>query len=159
MPRALLAALLALGCAAVLAGGAPRAAHAATAQVTIDVPQGKVKSVRLRHLPRGTLVAIVIRSTGKLGVALVSRTQLKTRKPRALFRAALDRKISFKVAIPESDDYYLVLDNRRGAETVTVTTTVRAVQGKKKTPAPRAPVVPKSGGKFDETRAMGAAQA
>jgi len=63
------------------------------------------------------------------------------------------------VAIPESDDYYLVLDNRRGAKTVTVTATVRAVQRKKKAPAPRAPVIPKNGGKLDETRATGAVRA
>jgi hypothetical protein len=157
MPRPLLAALLVLACAAALAAAPPAAA--ATAQVTLDVPQGKIKSVRLRHLPRGTQVAIAIRSTGRLGVALVSRAQLKTGKPRALFRAALDRRMSFKVAIPQSDDYYLVFDNRRGDDAVTVTATVQAVQGKKKTPPPGAPVLPNSGGKFDETRAAGAARA
>jgi hypothetical protein len=159
MPRALLAAaVLVLGCAAALAGAA-RSAAAATAQVTIDVPQGKLKSVRLRHLPRGTLVAFAISATGKLAVELVSRTQLKTGKPRALFRAALDRRISFKVAIPRSDAYYLVLDNRRGAEPVTVTATVQAVRGKKQTPLPEEQRIPRPGGKFDETRAAGAARA
>jgi hypothetical protein len=145
-----------LGCAAALAG-APRPATAATAQVTIEVPQGKLKSVRLRHLPRGTLVAISISATGRLGVALVSAKQLKAGKPRALFRAVLDRRISFKVAIPESDDYYLALDNRRGASAVTVTATVQAVQRKRN--APGTPAKPKSGGKFDETRAADAARA
>ena len=156
MSRALLAALLALGCAAMLAA---RPATAATAQVTLEVPQGKLKSVRLRHLPRGTLVGIGIRATGRLGIALVSATQLKSGKPRALFRAALDRKMTFKVAIPRSDDYYLVLDNRRGAEAVTVTATVQAVRGKDKTPLPDEPAAPRRGGKFDETRAAGAARA
>jgi hypothetical protein len=157
MPRALLAAAaLALGCAAALAA---RPAAAATAQVTIDVPQGKLKSVRLRHLPRGTLVAFAISATGRLAIELVSRTQLKTGKPRALFRAALDRRMSFKVAIPRSDDYYLVLDNRRGAEAVTVTATVQAVRGKKQTPLPEEQRIPRPGGKLDETRAAGAARA
>jgi len=155
VPRPLLAlaAGLALGGAVVLAG-APSAA-AATAQVTIDVPAGKIKSVRLRHLPRGTKVSIALRSNGKLAVDLLSGTQARTRGRKAvLFRAAFDRKISFKVTIPTSDDYYLVFDNRRGADTVTVIATVEAEAGKRK----KAPAVPKPGGKFDQTRAAGAAR-
>ena len=152
MPRALLARLLALACAALLAGAAQFGA-AATAQVTIEVPQGKAKSVRLRHLPRGTLVGVAIRASGRLGVALVSGTQLKSKKPEALFRAALERRMSFKVVIPETSDYYLVLDNRRGAEPVKATATIEAVRGRKRTPAPGAPAIPKSGGKLDETQA------
>jgi len=157
VPRPLLAlaAGLALGCAMALAG-VPSAA-AATAQVTIDVPAGKVKSVRLRHLPRGAQVGFVIIANGKLGVALVGGKQLKGGKARALFRAAFSRRISFKVAIPASDDYYLVLDNRRGAATITVTATVEAEAGKRK--APSAPALPKPGGKFDQTRAAGGARA
>ncbi len=154
MPRPLLAlaAGFALGCAAALAGVAPAAA--ATAQVTIDVPAGKVKSVRLRHLPRGTQVGFVIIANGKLGVALVGGKQLKGGKASALFRAAFSRRLSFKIAIPASDDYYLVLDNRRGAATVRVTATVEAEAGKKKAPA-----APKREEKLDQTRAAGAARA
>lgn len=150
MPRAVLAQWLALGCVALLAA-APQPGIAATAQVTIEVPQGKVKSVRLRHLPRGTLVGIAVSVSSRLGVALVSAKQLKEKRPTALFRAALERRISFKVTIPESDDYYLVLDNRRGAGPVKVTATVQAVRGKKNPPS--APVLPKRDGKFDQTRA------
>ncbi|MGA7986635.1 MAG: hypothetical protein WCA01_15760 [Burkholderiales bacterium] len=149
MPRALLAQLLAFGCAALLAG-APQRGWAATAQVSIEVPQGKVKSVRLRHLPRGTLVGIAISASARLGVALVGAKQLKSGKPGALFRAVLERRISFKVAIPESDDYYLVFDNRRGASPVSVTATVQAVQVRKR---PRAPSVPKRDATFEQTRA------
>lgn len=157
MPRPLLglAAGLALGCAAALAGAPPAAA--ATAQVTIDVPAGKIKSVRLRHLPRGTKVGIAITANGRLGVALVSGKQLKGGKPKALFRAAFSRRISFKVAIPASDDYYLVLDNRRGTATVTVTATVKAVRGNRK--LPDTPTPPKSGGRLDQTRAAAGARA
>jgi hypothetical protein len=138
-----------LACAAMLAG-APQAAVAATAQVTIEVPQGKAKSVRLRHLPRGTLVGIAIRASGRIGVALVHAKQLIQKKPRALFRATLERRMSFKVAIPESGDYYLVLDNRRGTKPVRVTATVQAVRGKKRPPAP---ALPKRDGKMEQTRA------
>jgi len=152
VPRALLTGLLALGCAALF-GGAPRAG-AATAQVTLEVPAGKLKSVRLRHLPRGAQVAFAISSNGRLGVALVSRKQLESGKAKALFRASFAHKMSFKVAIPASDDYYLVLDNRRGSRAVTVTATVEAEAGKKK--APEAPSPPDGGGRLDQTRAAAA---
>jgi hypothetical protein len=154
VPRALLTALLALGGAALLFAGAPRAG-AATAQVTLEVPAGKLKSVRLRHLPRGAQLAFAISSNGRLGIALVSKTQLESGKAKALFRASFAHKFSFKVAIPASDDYYLVLDNRRGERAVTVTATVEAEAGKKK--APDAPSPPEGGGRFDHTRAAGAA--
>ena len=157
MPRAVLGRLLGLGCAAILACAALPGA-AATAQVTIEVPQGKTKSVRLRHLPRGTLVGVAVSASARLAIALVSATQLKLPKPEPLFRGALDRKMSFEVVIPETSDYYLVLDNRSGAEPVTATATIQAVQGKKAPPAQPSPVVPKKGSKLDETRAAGAEQ-
>ncbi|MGH8739114.1 MAG: hypothetical protein ACREVC_17310 [Burkholderiales bacterium] len=144
--------MLALGCAVALAGAAVPAA-AATVQVTLNVPRGKAESVRLRRLPRGTVVGIALSASGRLGVALVGGAQLKTKKPRALFRALVSRNMSFKVVIPESDDYYLVLDNRRGNEAVNVTATVQAVRGKKKAPAP---AMPKSGGKLEQTRGSAA---
>jgi hypothetical protein len=142
MPREVLAPLLALVAAAVLAGVAPPAA-AASAKVTIEVPRGKLKSVRLRHLPRGARLALAVSVSGPLEVELVSKTQLKSKHPVALVRATLDRKLSFRLVIPTSDDYYLVLDNRRGEMPVRVTATVSASRAK-----------PKSDGDFDQTRAV-----
>lgn len=157
MPRALLAPLLALGCTALLSG-APRTVSAATAQVTLEVPRGKAQSVRLRHLPRGALISVSIRASARLVVVLKSARQLKAKSPDAVFRGALERRLSFRIRIPETDDYYLVLDNRRGAGAVKVTATVRAVRGKKqKPPPPPAPDQPKRDGKFEQTRAAGSA--
>jgi hypothetical protein len=104
--------LLAQGCAALLACAA-QPCVAAGAQVSIEVPQGKTKTVRLRQLPRGTVLGVAISVSGKLLIALVSAAQLKSPKPEPLFRGAVDSKMSFKVEIPEASDYYLVLDNRQ----------------------------------------------
>jgi len=90
------------------------------ARVSIEVPQGKTKTVRLRQLPRG----------------------------------AVDSKMSFKVEIPEASEYYLVLDNRRGAGPVKATATIRAERG---AASPSRPP-PAKGGKLNEARA-GAAPA
>ena len=153
MPRALLAPLLALGCAALLSG-APQSSMAATAQVTLEIPRGKAQSVRLRHLPRGALISISILASARLVVLLKSAKQIRAKSPDAVFRGTLQRRLSFRIRIRETDDYYLVLDNRRGKGPVKVTATVRAERGKK--PAP-APVQPKRDGKLEQTRAAGCA--
>jgi hypothetical protein len=118
--------LCALAGAALLVAAPP--ALAPTAEVTIEVPPGKTRSVRLRNLPLGTEVSVTVRATGKLLFALVSAGQLKSPRPKALFRGALERRISFRVVIPETSDYYLVLDNRRSAQAVEATATIRAQQ-------------------------------
>jgi hypothetical protein len=120
MQGALLAALLFLAAAPAVA---------ADAAVSLEVPAGESKNVRLRNLPLGTMLAIRIVSSGKLAVALVSQKQ------KALFRGALERRLSFRVQIPESGDYYLVLSNRQGAETLEVQADIRAEPGRRK-PAP-----------------------
>jgi hypothetical protein len=143
--------LLAQGCAALLACAA-QPCVAAGAQVSIEVPQGKTKTVRLRQLPRGTVLGVAISVSGKLLIALVSAAQLKSPKPEPLFRGAVDSKMSFKVEIPEASDYYLVLDNRRGTEPVKATATIRA---EKSAARPSEPP-PRKGGKLNEARAAAA---
>ena len=141
--------LLALAGASLIACAA-QLAIAATAQVSVEVPQGAVRTVRLLHLPRGTVVGVAISASGKLLLALVSGVQLKSSKPEAVFRGSLERRMSFKVVVPETSDYYLVLDNRRGAEPVKATATIRAESG---AAAPPVPTPPKKGSKLNEARA------
>jgi len=68
VPRALLIALLLLACPS----------FAADAAVSLEVPAGQSKSVRLRNLPSGTVLQVAIKSSGRLLVALVSAKQLKS---------------------------------------------------------------------------------
>ena len=133
--------------------GAPAAA--ASAQVSVEVPAGKTKTVRLRKLPRGAVIGVAVVASGKLRIALVSAIQLMSKKPEALFRVALERRLSFRVVIPESSDYYLVLDNRRGTEPVKTTATISAQKGAEKPSRPP----PAKDGKMNETRAATRPQA
>jgi hypothetical protein len=148
---------VALGAALTFAGSDVPAAGG-TVQVSVEIPDGKTRTIRLRKLPRGTVVAVRVRAEGALQIALISAAQLKSRKPEALFRGALDRSITFQVTLPESGDYYLVLDNRRGSEPIKARATIRAAR---KSAAPRtpAPSEKKPGGKFDQTRAAPGAHA
>lgn len=131
--------------ATLLLTGTEAAAAGGLAQVSVEVPAGKTRTVRVRNLPRGTVIGVAINAAGTLRVALVSATQLKSSKPVALFRGALERRLSFRVVIPETSDYYLVLDNRRGTGPVQTTATIRAHKGATRPP-------PAKDGKMKETR-------
>jgi hypothetical protein len=128
MPRALLAALLLL-----IAGSAA----AADAALSIEIGAGKAKNIRLRNLPRGATMAVRIVTSGKLLVGLVSERQLRAPKPGSmpLFRGMVERQVTFRVSIPDSGDYFLVLSNRGGTTALEVQAEIRAVAGAK--PAPR----------------------
>ena len=109
---------------------APGAANEAA--VSTEVPAGQSKSVRLENLPQGAVLTIAIVTSGRLLVALVGAKELKRSRSRAkaLFRGAVDRKLAFRITIHEADDYYLVLNNRKGSEALTVETQIRAVRGR-----------------------------
>jgi hypothetical protein len=98
----------------------------------------------MRSVAAGTVVAVRIVTSGRLLVALVGLKQLKEPKPdsKPVFRAVVQDKLSFRVTIPQTDDYLLVLNNRAGRETLSVEAEIRAVR--------RAPKPPPSG---SETRA------
>jgi hypothetical protein len=143
---------LAISVALLLGHTAP--VVAATVQVSTEVPAGKTKTVRLRRLPRGAIVAVRVRSSGALQVALVSALALKSPDPKSLFRGALESKLTFQVVVPASSDYYLMLDNRRGSKTVQVETTISAKKGAATPPRPP-PDKPelRPGGKLEQTSA------
>lgn len=100
--------------------------------MSTEVPAGQSKSVRLRNLPQGAVLTIAIKTSGRLLVALVGAKELKRSRSQAktVFRGAVDRRLGFRVTIPEADDYYLVLNNRKGTEALTVETQIRAVRGR-----------------------------
>jgi hypothetical protein len=111
---------------------------AADAALSLEVPAGKSKNIRLRNLPAGGAMAVRIISSGKLLVALISERQLKSPQPGALplFRGVVERRIAFRVTIPEGGDYFLVLSNRGGAEALEVQAEIRAERGAQPKPAP-----------------------
>ena len=113
-------------------------AAAAEAAVTTEVPPGQSKSIRMRGIPAGTIVAVRIVTSGRLLVALVGMKQLKEPKPdsRPVFRGVVQEKLSFRVTISEADDYLLVLNNRAGKETLNVETEIRALR-RRPAPAPK----------------------
>ena len=114
--RVLFTCLAALMIIALTANGS--VAQAAKAQVNSKVPAGKWKAVRLKNLPEGASLSVRVAANGSLVVILVHESELK-RYPSPIspaFQGTLDRTLSFSVAIPDSGNYYIIFDNRRGAE-------------------------------------------
>jgi hypothetical protein len=93
---------------------------------TLTVPSGNLKTVQIRNLPAGAMIQVQLECTGALLVAFVDSRAAQNRT-RPLFATLLDRKASFTVTIPDTDDYYIVLDNRKGNVDQEVSLLVRAV--------------------------------
>ena len=93
-------------------------ALAVRASVQAEVAASTWKSIRLRGLPKGGSLAVRVESSGPVSLLLIHESQLaRFPKPvRPAFAASLDRRLSFRVTLPVAGTYYVVLDNRKGAE-------------------------------------------
>jgi len=97
--------------------------------VSVTIPSGTWKAVRLRNLPRETVVAVALRCDGSLTVGLVNAPD-HARFPdvaNPLFLGQAESKLGFSATIPQPGDYFVVLDNRNGTgpRRITMTTTAR----------------------------------
>jgi hypothetical protein len=99
--------------------------------VNVDVQAGAYKSIRLKKMPKGAVIDVSIESNGSIFVALVN-TKGFTGSSTPLFAGQIDKKISFTVTIPEIDDYYLVIDNRKGIEERKVSIALNAMGPRQK---------------------------
>jgi hypothetical protein len=105
---------------------------AAEAQLNSKVPPGKWKAVRLKNLPEGASLGVKVIATGSLVVILVREAELK-RYPEPLnpvFQGTLDKTLTFSVVIPDSDHYFIILDNRRGTSERQVRVLIQAQAAK-----------------------------
>lgn len=106
-------------------------AFAGQAALTADVPGGQHKTLRLRNLPKDAQIAVAIQSTGRITVTFLNEADFK-RLPNPVepvFTAPVAQTISFALTMPETGDYYVILDNTRGTESQKVKMVIRAVSG------------------------------
>ena len=114
--------------------------HAASAELSAEVPAKKWKALRLRGLPQGASLAVRVETSGPLVVIFVHQSELKRfpeNRLRPQFSGAVERRLSFRVRLPAAGDYYVILDNRRGDGDREVRVQIQAVPARK--PAPRPP--------------------
>ena len=104
--------------------------------LSVDVPSGRWKTVRLRNVPTGTIVAVEVQTSRDVIVALVDGTEYR-RYPavqRPLFSGRVEKHISFSVTTEAAGDYFVVFDNLSGREARAVTVKVLASRGKQPVP-------------------------
>jgi hypothetical protein len=113
----------------------------AAAQTTVrtDVPAGRWRTVRVRAVRAGARLGVQVSLGGVIEIALVrgSEATRTLNLSAALFRAPVDRKLSFTVTAPTAGDYYVVLDNRRGTEAQSVELVLEARRPGATPPPPR----------------------
>ena len=112
----------------------PNCAHAAEAALTVEVPAGQFRRARLTNLPKDAVLAVLVQTSarGKLIVNLINERafQNPSKPEEPVFMGSVERRLSFTVTIPETGNYFLVLDNRRGAETQKIRLGIRAERGR-----------------------------
>ena len=107
---------------------APTAALAAEAAMSVEVPPGQYRSLRMRNLPKDAVVAVAIQTPDKLAASVVSEIDYR-RYPKPedpVFMGTVDKRLSFTVTIPQTGHYFLVFDNRQGSAPQKVKFVVRA---------------------------------
>lgn len=99
-----------------------------SASFSREVAAGKWTGVRLRNLPKGASLAVQVKTDGEVTALLLNETSYR-RLPavdRPLFQGKTADRISFSIRVPETGNYYLVLDNRDGVEARKFTIDVKA---------------------------------
>lgn len=120
-------------CLLALALCASPGARAAEAAMSMDLPGGKHKAVRLRNLPKGAVMAVAVQTSGPIAISLLSESEYR-RFPSIqdpVFLGTVDRKLSFTVTIPDAGNFYLVLDNRKAEDARKVKFLIRAQRGQR----------------------------
>jgi hypothetical protein len=117
-----------LGVLLVVAASSAAAAKGQSSSFTLEVPAHGWKVARFRGLPRrGTLTVDVVTS-GPVEILLfdVDGYRRFPSAERPLIRGSTADKFGFSARLPRSGDYFLVLDNRAGAEARQVSVAVTA---------------------------------
>ncbi len=110
--------------------GVPQLATAASGEASfmIDVPPGKWKALKIRHLPQTTKVGVATTATSPVFIIFLDEENYShyPRVTRPLFQGRIKTKLGFSVTIPDSGNYYVVFDNREGVRESSIAMTVKA---------------------------------
>jgi len=106
-------------------------AKSQTATVTVDVNAGQHKAVRLKNLPRDSVVQVDISCDGAVTVLFIAEEQYQKYPniSRPLFQSTVRDRINFTVRIPATGNYHLVLDNGTGSRVVKAAATISGSSG------------------------------
>lgn len=102
-----------------------------SAQISLDVPTGKWKTIRLKNLPRNAAVKIEVKSDSAVTLTIMDETKYKQypKIKRPLLQSRVINKFSFTVRIPAAGHYYVVFDNSTGLREARLDVTISGASG------------------------------
>lgn len=102
-----------------------------SAQLAIDVPAGKWKTVRLKNLPMNAAVKVEIKSEGAVTLFFIDQKNYEKYPniKRPLFKSRVINTLSFTVKIPSTGHYYLIFDNVAGVREARLDVTIYGASG------------------------------
>ena len=114
-------------------------AWGAKAELNAQVPAEQWKALRLRGLPKDASLAVRVESSGPIRVIFLHQSELQRfPKPvRPVFAGTAERRLSFRVTLPIAGSYYVILDNRKGAEAREVRVLIEALGPQRSKPRPK----------------------
>ena len=110
--------------------------------LSVQVPPGKWKAVRLPALPKDAVVGVRAQTSGEVMLAFLDAEDYK-RFPapaRPLFNGRVEKRIALALRMPAAGDYFVVLDNRLGGEPQTVAVRIQAARGTPRNPPKKTPI-------------------
>lgn len=102
-----------------------------SARLAVALDAGKWKAVRLKNLPKNSVITVEINSDDVITVALVDEADYPKYPDSEdiLFESEVRNKLSFSVTIPVAGHYYLVLDNIWGKRLTKTKVYIRGASG------------------------------
>ncbi len=114
------------------AGAGSVGAQQNQARLSVEIPPGKFKTLRLRNAPAQAQVALAVKASSRIMVSVLdetdARTYPETREP--LLTAPVEQAVSFSLTLPATGNYYVVFDNTRGTESARVQMALRAARAR-----------------------------
>lgn len=89
-------------------------------ELTVQVPPATWKTARLKRLVEGATLSVTVRGRGAVDISILDLNDYQSypEATRPLFKGRSYDNLSFSVTIPESGNYYLVLDNKEQKNSV-----------------------------------------
>ena len=106
----------------------PTYADSIPQSVSVDVPPGQWKGIRFKDLPKDIVLALGMTVNGGISVGFLTAADHRQfpNMTQPLFWGQAEAKLGFSVTIQQPGDYYVVLDNREGANARRVNLTLKA---------------------------------
>lgn len=97
--------------------------------LAVTVPAGETKTARLKNLVKDAVMTIRVDGDDPVEIGVLGQTDYLNfpNNESALFSARSYDNLSFTITIPDSDTYYLVLDNRHSTQAASLQLHIKAV--------------------------------